>query len=221
MNEFWFDRFAPVCGQNPEHTWTPGGIPLPFCQRCTGLYVGILAATWLHLVLRPRLTGRFLWAHGSLLVVMAPFGFHWVAHGPGVRSITGVLFGFGVATFLWAGIASTGRWSRMPSPGAACRYAILLVGVALAVPLLGAWGGAWAAGWLTGLAGLGLLAVVCLTAASACIGGRSLWRRVGNGWLGSGLLRGGRPHTAGRERCTQTAEHQTACPAPTQAGSSS
>ena len=55
----------------------------------------------LHLWLRPKLSGRFLEMHGAFLVVMVPFGFHWVAQGPVLRTLTGVLFGFGVVTFLW------------------------------------------------------------------------------------------------------------------------
>jgi uncharacterized membrane protein len=107
--------FALVCGQNPGHTWTPGGMLLPCCQRCTGLYVGAGMAALLHFWLRPRLSARFLEAHGAFLVFMAPFGFHWLAHGPEMRTITGVLFGFAVVTFLLlplVGGAREAAWSR-------------------------------------------------------------------------------------------------------------
>jgi hypothetical protein len=97
--------FAAVCSQAPWHTWAPGEIPLPCCQRCTGLYVGAGLAALLHLGLRPRLSGRFLQIHGAFLLLMVPFGFHWVAQGPALRSISGVLFGFGVVTFLWLPLA--------------------------------------------------------------------------------------------------------------------
>ena len=40
MLEFLGQCFAFLCGQNPEHTWAPGGLLLPCCQRCLGLYVG-------------------------------------------------------------------------------------------------------------------------------------------------------------------------------------
>ena len=36
--------FGWVCGQNPGHTWAPGGLMLPCCQRCTGLYAGAFFA---------------------------------------------------------------------------------------------------------------------------------------------------------------------------------
>jgi uncharacterized membrane protein len=92
--------FAAVCGQDPGHTWAPGGVLLPCCQRCAGLYVGAGVAALLHLGLKPRLNGRFLEIHGAFLLAMVPFGFHWIAQGGLLRSLTGVLFGFGVVTFL-------------------------------------------------------------------------------------------------------------------------
>jgi len=101
MLEILAHWFAAVCGQDPGHTWAPGGILLPCCQRCTGLYVGAGVAALLHLWLRPRLTGRFLELHGAFLLLMVPCGFHWVTQGPVLRMLTGVLFGFGVVTFLW------------------------------------------------------------------------------------------------------------------------
>jgi len=87
--------FGVVCGQNPDHTWMPGGLLLPCCQRCLGLYVGAAVAVGLHGWLRPQLSGRFLEVHGLFLLLMVPFGFHWLPQGALVRTGTGVLFGFG------------------------------------------------------------------------------------------------------------------------------
>jgi uncharacterized membrane protein len=112
--------FAAVCGQNPGHTWAPGGILLPCCQRCTGLYVGAGVAALLHLWLRPKLSGRFLEIHGAFLLAMAPFGLHWVSQGPFLRTATGALFGVGVVTFLWLplgnGSARKQRTSNIQHP---------------------------------------------------------------------------------------------------------
>ena len=122
MIEGLFHLFAAVCGQNPGHTWAPGGMLLPCCQRCTGLYVGAGVAGLLHLWLRPRLSGRFLEIHGAFLIFMVPFGFHWVADGPVLRTVTGVLFGFGVVTCLWLAIETRARvpmvrlWGGLLSP---------------------------------------------------------------------------------------------------------
>lgn len=102
--------FAAVCGQNPDHTWAPGGVLLPCCQRCLGLYVGGAIAAWLHFGLRPVLSGRFLKIHGAFLLLMAPFGFHWLPQGPVLRTVSGVLFGFGLVAFLL--LPMTDRFSR-------------------------------------------------------------------------------------------------------------
>jgi uncharacterized membrane protein len=107
MHEIFAHWFAAVCGQDPGHTWAPGGILLPCCQRCTGLYPGAGVAALLHLWLRPRLSGRFLEIHGAFLLVMIPLGFHWITQGPVLRTISGVLFGFGVVTFLWLPLSRT------------------------------------------------------------------------------------------------------------------
>jgi len=93
--------FSLVCGQNPTHTWAPAGVILPCCQRCTGLYTGAALAVLLQLLLQPRLTDRFLQLHGLFLLQMVPFGFHWLPQGPLVRTLTGLLFGFGVVAFLF------------------------------------------------------------------------------------------------------------------------
>ena len=119
MLELLFHLFAGVCGQNPGHTWAPGGVLLPCCQRCTGLYAGAGVAMLLHLWVKPRLTGRFLEIHGAFLLVMAPFGLHWVAQGPGLRTALGALFGFGIVTYLWLPLASGSRerwWLGLGTP---------------------------------------------------------------------------------------------------------
>jgi hypothetical protein len=112
--------FAAVCGQNPGHTWAPGGILLPCCERCVGLYIGAGVAALLHFALRPKLTGRFLQIHGAFLLVMVPFGFHWIAHGAALRSASGVLFGFGIVAFLWLPLSQmiekSERPNHQPSP---------------------------------------------------------------------------------------------------------
>jgi len=101
MLEFLGHCFGFLCGQDPEHTWAPGGLLLPCCQRCLGLYVGAGVAAWLHWRLRPELSSRFLETHGIFLLLMAPCGLHWLPQNPLLRTISGVLFGFGMASFLW------------------------------------------------------------------------------------------------------------------------
>lgn len=101
--------FSHLCGQNPAHTWMPGGVPLPFCQRCTGLYAGALLAAAAHLLLRPRRSNRWLGMHGFFLLFMVPFGFHWLPQESLLRTLTGLLYGCAVTTFLWIGTSGRAR----------------------------------------------------------------------------------------------------------------
>lgn len=163
------DIFSLICGQAPSHTWGS----LPFCQRCTGLYSGAAVAVLLHLLLRPRLTGGFLWAHGGLLLLMVPFGFHWVPQGPALRAITGVLFGFGIITFLKLPLAAQPPPAASPAassgqgPAGWTRnlcYVAGVCGCAILVPVIGAHGvqlGQALLCWL-GCAGAGSIAAITL-----------------------------------------------------------
>jgi uncharacterized membrane protein len=169
--------FAAVCGQDPGHTWAPGGLLLPLCQRCTGLYVGAGIAALLHLWLRPKLSGRFLEVHGAFLLFMAPFGFHWLPQGPCLRAVTGVVFGFGILTFLWlpisASVMASTHWAatRPVDPmRASLSYAFMVVLTLVAVPSLGACGGTISAYLLSLLAGWGTVALAGIVLADAGLG---------------------------------------------------
>lgn len=96
--DFLNEVFNFLCGQ--VHNWSIGGLSLPFCQRCTGLYIGALYAMAAILLFRPRPTRVCLWLHGTFLLVMAPFGFHLVEQNAIIRTVTGQLFGAGLAYFL-------------------------------------------------------------------------------------------------------------------------
>ncbi len=90
--------FSYVCGQ--QHNWAPGGVDLPFCQRCTGLYVGSIPALILLLTFKPKPTSRMLWLHGICLLAMIPFGYHLIAQTGAERTLTGQLFAFGLIFYL-------------------------------------------------------------------------------------------------------------------------
>ena len=90
--------FSYVCGSH--HLWSPGGEALPFCQRCTGLYVGCALALALCVVFRPRPTLLVLGIHGLLLLLMVPFGYHLVWQNALIRTLTGQLFAFGLVYYL-------------------------------------------------------------------------------------------------------------------------
>ena len=86
--------FSYVCGQ--VNLWTVGGETLPFCQRCTGLYVGGFYAVLLIAVFRPAPSLRLLGIHLVLLIQMVPFGYHLVPQGAILRTVTGQLFAIGL-----------------------------------------------------------------------------------------------------------------------------
>ncbi|MGO9201033.1 MAG: DUF2085 domain-containing protein [Limisphaerales bacterium] len=181
----WLNHFfSVVCGQDLGHTWAPGGIPLPCCQRCLGLYAGAAVAAGLHLWLRPRLTGRFLGVHGAFLLAMAPFGFHWAPQGPALRTATGILFGFAALTYLWLPLAGSYADKGAPCSSVssrqtpALRYAFGLLAALILAPVLAALGGKAAAYLLSGLASLGALAFAGLAVLNAVLGLAILARMV-------------------------------------------
>ncbi len=179
MSDLLQHGFALVCGQNPWHVWAPGGMLLPCCQRCAGFYAGAGLAVWLHWWLRPRLTGRVLELHGVFLLFMAPFGFHWLAHGALVRAITGVLFGFGVATFLWAPLSGKlGNGDENAPFGRTAAYGLGLMATLVWLPLAGFWGGKPAAYVLSGLVSWGMLTLAVLAGTNALAGLRGLVRSL-------------------------------------------
>jgi len=96
--EYLAEVFGLVCSR--EHCWAPGGEVLPFCQRCTGLYVGAAVAVVLYALFRPRPTSLSLWIHGLLLLVMVPFGYHLVPQNGVLRTLTGQLFAVGLVCYL-------------------------------------------------------------------------------------------------------------------------
>lgn len=179
------DLFSTVCGQAAAHTWCPGGELLPCCQRCTGLYTGAFAAALLHWMCKPRLTGRFLEIHGLFLLVMIPFGYHWLPQGAALRAGTGVLFGFGLVTFLHLPLLTAPSFKLWREPADAarpCRELIYFAGVTAMVvllPLAGGYGG-HALFWALNMASAGgLLLLLLLTVACATVAAATL-ARVGS-----------------------------------------
>jgi uncharacterized membrane protein len=141
--------FAPLCGQVSAHTWAPGGVGLPVCQRCTGLYAGALAALALQHLLRPVVTRGWLWLHGCFLLLMVPFGFHLVPQDAVLRAATGLFFGAGLVAFL-----------RLPLPGGSTQPATgrtppYLLGLLLALALV-----AWLGTRTSAVAGILLAAAI-------------------------------------------------------------
>jgi uncharacterized membrane protein len=96
--EFLRHLFSHLCGQ--ANCWHAGSVVSAACQRCTGLYVGVLFTAMSFVLFRPRPTSLTLWLHGLAMLVMLPFGYHLIAHGDVIRAITGQLFGYGMTFYL-------------------------------------------------------------------------------------------------------------------------
>ena len=189
--------FALVCGQNPEHLWAPGGLTLPCCQRCTGLYAGAAGALLLHSFCPPPPTAGWKWLHGMFLLQMVPFGFHWLPQGPVLRTVTGVLFAFGVVAYLWLIPAARRSSATAPSPAipkpgefntseasalhtkttARC-YLLGVAATLVFVPVAAGWGGRFGFFALSGLAALGAVVLAMLAVANIGLGLAALHRRL-------------------------------------------
>jgi uncharacterized membrane protein len=172
VDEWLTALFGLVCGQLPAHTSLPGGIPLPFCQRCTGLYTGAAVAAALHVALRIRASERFLQVHGGFLLLMVPLGFHWLPQNALVRMTSGVVFGAGVVAYLWLTAAPRLLALRPLSRVGSWIYATGIAVALAVVPAAAFYGGA--AAWdtlvllaLAGAAALALLVSLNLTLAAA------------------------------------------------------
>jgi uncharacterized membrane protein len=182
--------FGWVCGQNPAHTWSPGGELLPVCQRCTGVYAGALAAALLHLAWRPAPAPHWLWLNGAFLLFMLPAGFYWIPQNPELRCDSGILFGFGLVAFLWLTLPGKftihdlrfTRPTAIQSHRANCKSQIVdlagLLAVLVLTPLLAENGQAVAAGILTAACAGGALVLAALPLANLFFLLRWLARRI-------------------------------------------
>lgn len=101
--------FAPVCHQLPARSPHIAEVPIAICDRCTGIYVGLIIGVvtveW----------GRGLWTQmgtfGAYVFLgsLGPAGVDWVgdilglwSNTPLSRSLTGLLFGVTAASFVAA-----------------------------------------------------------------------------------------------------------------------
>jgi len=165
MQHLLFTIFSSVCGENPRHIWSPGGVLLPCCERCTGLYVGALIAVVLHLWLRPRISKHFLQVHALCLLQLGLFAFPWLPDSPALRSISGALFGFGVVSFLWPAVSD--RFPPMRAGHFATgAYATGLAASLGLIPAIAERGGATGAFILIWLVSAGALALAALVGAN-------------------------------------------------------
>ena len=162
MNVWLLRVFGLICSQNPARSWAPGGDLLPFCERCTGLYTGAAIALLLQVALRMRFSPRVLLLHSCALALMVPLGLHWVTTGPVMRTVSGVLFGFAVVSFLWQLPARL--WHAPVRSGRTMTaYSAGLLVATATVPALARSTEAIAGAALTAIAVIGLASLTVLT----------------------------------------------------------
>jgi hypothetical protein len=169
------ELFSFVCGQ--VNLWTPGGEALPFCQRCTGLYVGGAYAQLLWLLFRPRPTLRVLAMHGALLLLMIPFGYHLVPQDGEARTLTGLLFAVGLTYFLALNPALRWRPWGDRSGSERAYWVTMLAGLPLLLLVVHGESG-FAAPVLAGLGFVGLIGFAGLALANLALLSLPLWQRL-------------------------------------------
>ena len=132
--------FSNFCHQNPERSFSFAGQALPFCQRCTGLYVGAVAAA-VFLASFGRRQRRpaprpVMVANVLFLLAMGAFGFGLIETSPAGRYVVGALFGSALVMLSWPLVLArlTARQLQPWSGDDCLRYAIFLA-VMLAAPL--------------------------------------------------------------------------------------
>ena len=96
--------FSFLCSQDPSRSFAIDGRLLPFCQRCTGLYLG-LGITFVYLLLTRHYKkglppAGIIYVNIAGLMIMPVFGFHLLDPGPPWRLWSGLIYGNAVASLL-------------------------------------------------------------------------------------------------------------------------
>ena len=118
--------FSFLCSQDALRSFAICDHTLPFCQRCTGLYLG-LALTLIYLFatrhykkgIPPR---SILCTNIACIAVMVVFGFHFLDPGPAWRLWSGLLFGNAIAYLIFTG---TWQFHKGPANSSYSRASIL------------------------------------------------------------------------------------------------
>ncbi len=178
MIEFLHHIFGFVCGQPAGRTWSLDGEWLPFCQRCTGIYVGALVAVALQLVFRIRPSSRLLGVYSLLIVQIAPFGLHVVRDTGMLRTLTGMAFSFGLIAFLWLLPQERLGLGCFPKASTLWSYAMLALFAAFSLIFAVNSGGAVTAALLSLVGMLGFSILVLLTLLNVGFLSSSLLKRL-------------------------------------------
>jgi len=116
--------FSFLCSQDPSRSFVIAGHLLPFCQRCTGLYLG-LGITFIYLLLSRHYKKGLpptsvIYVNIASLLIMPVFGFHLLDPGPAWRLWSGLIYGNAIVSLLLPAasiICSRGKvWGQYTKP---------------------------------------------------------------------------------------------------------
>jgi hypothetical protein len=144
-------------------------------------------------LLRPRLTGRFLEIHGLFLLVMVPFGYHWLPQGPVLRTVTGLLFGAGLVSFLMVFLPSSNPLSCAGNPSVGRVYFMGLAATGALTVVAAASGLRGASMAITLLVSAGTLTLLVLFSINAVLYASAFARWCLSSWKGQNLRSSARP----------------------------
>jgi uncharacterized membrane protein len=96
--------FSFLCSQDPLRSFVIEGRLLPFCQRCTGLYLG-LGISFIYLLVSGHYKKGLpptsvIYVNIASLLIMPIFGFHFLDPGPPWRFWSGLLYGNAIVSLL-------------------------------------------------------------------------------------------------------------------------
>jgi uncharacterized membrane protein len=96
--------FSLLCSQDPLRSFAIDGHLLPFCQRCTGVYLGLGISFFYLLLSRHYKKGlppaSVIYINIASLLIMPLFGFHLLDPGPAWRFWSGLIYGNAIASLL-------------------------------------------------------------------------------------------------------------------------
>jgi len=166
MNAFSY-LFSLVCSQDAGRSFVIDGQALPFCQRCTGVYIGMGLSFAFLLLTRYHKKGLpprgIVYINIVSLLVMPVFGYHVLDPGALWRMWSGLIFGNAIA-FLLLPAASTilagGEVSGTYSRGATWWFIIFLILLNVIPVLVPVYSSAFYGACLV-LSVVGVLSVIC------------------------------------------------------------
>lgn len=118
--------FAGVCHQLPGRSPHWGGAALAVCDRCLGIYTGVLVGSALTPFMIPLLDKVYSNAGYLLIAILAPVAIDWAgpvlglwSNAPASRLLTGGVLGIGAGLLLMAALVRTRNPAEQRDPDVA------------------------------------------------------------------------------------------------------